>query len=240
MKCEWTIAAVASLVMGSLALGQASWEVVSPSDQVSLRLSLTTPGRAADYPADQRRLYYEVSWQGQRILAQSPLGIVCSDAVRRSSDDALTGTLQTGDFVDGLTFVSSTGTETIDESYTMPHGKSSNGQKRFREKIVTFKNADGALIQIVLRACDEGVAFRYQFPAGAGGDAKSCVSTEATGFRLPEGGKVWVHPYDEPGKYTPAYETYWSNGVNVGTASRARAGGRFRCCSARRIVPIGD
>ena len=103
MKCEWTIAAVVSLVMGSMALGQASWEVVSPSDQVSLRLSLTTPGRAADYPAEQRRLYYEVSWQGQRILAQSPLGLVCSDAVRRSSDDApstssgqaLTGTLRT-------------------------------------------------------------------------------------------------------------------------------------------------
>jgi alpha-glucosidase len=212
------MAAVASLVMTGLALGQASWEVKAPDDRASLRLSLAAPGRAADYPAAQKRLYYEVSWQGKRIVPPSPLGIVRAD----------------GDFVDSLTFVSATSTDTINEAYTMLHGKSSSCEKRFKEKIVTFKNAGGAQIQIVLRACNDGVAFRYQFPvsgqpttAGAGLKPALTVLSEATGFRLPEGGKVWAHPYDVPGKYTPAYETYWSNGVDVGTASPGKGGWAF-------------
>jgi alpha-glucosidase len=235
VKREWIVAAVASWVMASMAFGQASWEVVSPNEQVSIRLSLTTAGRAADYPAAQKRLYYEVSWQGRRVLPASPLGLVRSDAVRRSSDDgpstssgqALTGTPQTGDFVDDLTFVNATGTNTIDEAYTLSHGKASQCQERYKEKVVTFRNADGAPIQVVMRACNDGVAFRYQFPAGGAAGGKFTVGSEATGFRLPEGAKIWAHPYDVPGKYTPAYETYWSNGVGVGTASPTKGGWAF-------------
>ncbi len=242
MKNEWTLATMAGLVMAAVAWGQASWEVRAPDDQISLRLSLAAPGRAADYPAAQKRLYYEVNWQGRHVLPPSPLGLVCSrDQGSLTPDPRSPTPALTADFVDGLTFVSATGTETIDEAYTLPHGKSSRGGKRFKEKVVTFRNADGVLIQVVLRACDEGVAFRYQFP-GIGDQGSGVrdptpgprpltpeftVRSEATGFRLPEGGKVWAHPYDVPGQYTPAYETYWANGVTVGTASPLKTGWAF-------------
>jgi alpha-glucosidase len=211
VKNERTIAAVVTLVMASLVFGQASWEVESPNDRVSIRLSLAAPGRAADYPPAQKRLYYEVNWQGQRVIPPSPLGIVRGDA----------------DFVDDLAFVTATGTDTVDEAYAMVHGKSSSCRNRFKEKTLTFKNAGGAAVQIVLRACNDGVAFRYQFPGGAQTGTEYTVLSEATGFRLPEGAKVWAHPYDMPGKYTPAYETYWANGVNVGTASPSKGGWAF-------------
>jgi alpha-glucosidase len=224
VKREWKMAALVGLAMAGMALGQASWEVSSPNDRISLRLILAAPGKAADYPVAQKRLYYEVSCQGKRIVPGSPLGLMVGTTAGGSPED----------FVDGLTFVTATGTDTIDETYTLLHGKRSSCQNRFKEKIVTFKNPGGAQIQVVLRASNDGVAFRYQLP-GVGGQGSGVrqpkvevtVLSEATGFRLPENGKVWAHPYDVPGKYTPAYETFWSNGVDVGTTSPSKSGWAF-------------
>jgi alpha-glucosidase len=264
---ESAIAAAASLVMTVAAFGQTSWEAVSPNDRITIRLSLATVGRSADYPSGQKRLYYEVRCQGRSVIPLSPLGLVCiGDLGSGARDQGLGGgTLppdprsptpdSTLDFVDELTFVAATSAETLDETYTMIHGRSRNCENRYREKVVTFKNADGIAIQVVMRACDEGVAFRYQLPGdrgkasglrlqtggagvqGAGIRAQAAdprtlipeftVLSEATGFRLPEGSKVWAHPYDVPGKYTPAYEAYWSNGVNVGTPSPSKNGWAF-------------
>ena len=240
MKREWIVAVVAGFVMTGVGFGQASWEVKSPDDRVSLRLSLTMSGRAADYPAGQKRLYYEVSWQGRRILPPSPLGIVCSDAVRRSSDDALTGTLQTGDFVDDLTFVNSTGTDTVDEAYTMPHGKCSRCEERFKEKIVTFKNADGAPCRSFCGRAMTAWRFDISSRLMSRMETNARVLSEATGFRLPEGGKVWAHPYDSRASTPRPMRLIGRTASMSGPPRRAREGGRFRCSSAPTTAPSGD
>jgi hypothetical protein len=76
-----------------------------------------------------------------------------------------------------------------------------------------------------VRAYNDGVAFRYRFPDQSGD--KYTVTSETTGFRLPQDAKMWVHPYDKPSKYTPAYETYFVNGVAAGTASPTEFGWAF-------------
>ncbi|MBN1361230.1 MAG: glycoside hydrolase family 97 catalytic domain-containing protein [Sedimentisphaerales bacterium] len=202
-----TSALVALLAQGLLA--QTSWQVESPSDRVAIRLRLGVPGRTADYPVAQKRLYYDVTCRGETVVALSPLGITRSDQ----------------DFIDGLEYVKATGTNTVDETYTIPHGKRKVYQTRGKEKIVTFRNARGAKLEIVLRAYDDGVAFRYRFPEES--ETAHTVTGEATGFQLPAGGQIWAHPYDQPGQYTPAYETYYSSGVRVGTASSSPAGWAF-------------
>ena len=50
---------------------------------------------------------------------------------------------------------------------------------------------------------------------------------ERTGFRLPEGSRVWAMPFDEPSEYTPAYETFWQDSIPAGTPSPKAAGWAF-------------
>ena len=216
-----TIAVAASVLVVLYApslLAQASWRVESPNDQVAIGLRLTAPGKTADYPVGKKRLYYEVTCRGETVVALAPLGITRSDE----------------DLVDGLKYVRATGTDTIDETYTIPHGKRKLYRTRGKEKTVTFENARGAKVEIILRAYDDGVAFRYRFPEES--SKTYTVTGEATGFQLPAGGQIWAHPYDEAGEYTPAYETYYFNGVKVGTASPNRAGWAYPMlfCNAGR------
>lgn len=194
-----TVVVLASLA--TCAWGQAAWNVTSPDGGVSVEVRLTDPGQVADYAAGKVRLYYEVRSGGQVVLPLSPLGI----------------TRQDQSFVDGLRLVSASSVRTIDQTYAMLHGKRKVCRDHANEQTLTFENAGGAKLELILRAYDDGVAYRYRFPEN--GDRTYTVISEDTGFRLPQGGKVWAHPYDRASQYTPAYETYWVDGVDVGTAS---------------------
>ena len=142
-------------------------------------------------------------------------------------------------FVDGLKLVEAGAVKTIDETYTMTTGKRRACRNHANEQTLVFQNAGGAKVELIVRAYNDGVAFRYRFPEQSGD--KYIVTSEATGFRLPQDGKMWVHPYDKPSKYTPAYETYFVNGVAAGTrlAHRVRLG-VSRCSSARATAAAGS
>ena len=205
-------------LVGEVGLAQTTWELASPDGRAVISIRLTDPGRAADYPAGKIRLYYEAGYYGTVVLPLSPLGIARKDRA----------------FVDDLKLVEAGPVRTIDEKYTMLTGKRKDCRNYAREQTLLFQNPDGAKLELIVRAYDDGVAFRYRFPESS--SEKRTVTGEATGFRLPEGGKVWAHPYDKPSKYTPAYETYYVNGAVVGTASSIEAGWAFPAlfCTADR------
>ncbi len=200
---------VALVSLATCAWGQAAWNVTSPDGRTEIRLQLVAPGAVADYPARQSRLYYEVRHQGQTVLELSPLGITRADQA----------------FVDGLRFTAAGDEKTIDETYTLVHGKRKVCHAQAREKTLTFANGAGAKVEIVVRAYNDGVAFRYRFPGKS--DETYTVTGEATGFHLPAGSRVWAHPYDVPGVYTPAYERYCVGDMAVGTASPSETGWAF-------------
>ena len=68
----------------------------------------------------------------------------------------------------------------------------------------------------MLRAQDDGVAFRYRFPESTGG--RKTVVGEQTGFTVPDGATAWMLPRQPVGKYAPAYEDLFQQ-VGSGTAS---------------------
>ncbi len=184
------------------------WSVTSPGGNVTMTVALTSLGGEAGYP-DAVRLYYKVALQGRELVPFSPLGIVRQDAA----------------FVDGLTAVEATGATRVEESYVMPHGKRRVCRNDFTERTLTFANAQGAHVALVLRAYDDGAAFRYVFP---GNDATLCtVAEEATGLKLPAHTLAWIQPYDEASQWTPAYEPLYQNGIVAGTASPKKAGWAF-------------
>jgi len=202
------VAAFVALTLTQSACAQTGWTLTSPDGKVAIRVAL----------GDRSRLQYDVACDKQTVLSQSPLGISRRDQ----------------NFVDGLKFVEAGGIKIIDETYTMMSGKRKTCRNFANEQTLVFQNAGGARVELIVRAYNDGVTFRYRFPEQS--QDKHTVTSESTGFRLPTGGKVWAHPYDKSTKYSPAYETYYVNGVNVGTASANEAGWAFPllACTADR------
>jgi hypothetical protein len=190
-----------------------AWTLASPDGQLSVTLMLADLGGEADYPSDRTRLYYRIEHgQGARaceVLRASPLGILREDQ----------------DFVDGLKFVAADRIESLDETYTMWHGKRRVCRSLANQQAYTFENPAGARLQVVVRIAKDGVAFRYVFPETS--EAVRTVRSEATGFRIPEGAAAWIEPYQEPSKWTPAYEDYYQNGGPAGTSAPNAAGWAF-------------
>jgi hypothetical protein len=106
----------------------------------------------------------------------------------------------------------------------MPHGKRRLHQVRAREQTVELVTAAGARLEVVLRAHDDGVAFRYRFPEKD--PAARTVTGEETGFRLPAGASAWLLPHQPPSKYGPAYEDFFQE-VAAGTTAPTPSGWSF-------------
>jgi len=90
------------------------------------------------------------------------------------------------------------------------------------ELTLSFKNDKGSTIQLVLRAYNDGVAFKYVFPEKS--EKKYTINQELTGFKVSTNGKVWMQPYDVPSEWTPGYEQYYKNGIPIGTNSPNKEG----------------
>ena len=103
-----------------------------------------------------------------------------------------------GDFRSGLAFVRQS-RSVVNESYRLPVGKRSTYVDHANELELTFRKADQEL-RLVIRAYDDGVAFRYVLPGS--GDLE--IASEHTTFPLAGNGVTyWGQPH--PNNY--GYET---------------------------------
>jgi hypothetical protein len=150
---------------------------------------------------------------------------VSGDSAQTVIRSSLLG-LDTGEqpFTADFTFREAFAPTTIDETYRVITGKQSEIRNHAREQRLVFENVNGIPVVIVMRAYDQGVAFRYRFPEGA---ESYTVSGERTEFGVPEKGVVWIQPYDEITTYTPAYERYFKDAIPIGTTSENKEGWCF-------------
>jgi hypothetical protein len=155
-----------------------TWELESPDGRTAIVLSRFSNGR--------------LTWRALRgktiVIGDSPLGLRRADQL----------------FDEHLTFVRATSPTTINETYRTVYGKRLNHIVRGRERTISFMNAGGKPIDIILRAHDDGVAFRYRFP-DLDTIAKT-VTDELTGFAIPAGSTAWIQPQQPVSQYAPAYE----------------------------------
>jgi hypothetical protein len=198
---------------GSAAADDDRWTLSSPDGTLTLTVVLgQLPGGAAD-AAGQDRLYYTIDHgRGDaqcQVIGPSPLGITRDDQ----------------SFVDALQFVAAGRVLTIDESYQLVHGKRRECRVHAHRQVLTFQNAQGARVQLELHVADGGAAFRYGFPEED--DTQRTVTGEATGFRVPDGAVAWIQPYQEPSKWTPAYEDYFGHEVPAGQSAPSESGWCF-------------
>ncbi|HVD92647.1 MAG TPA: glycoside hydrolase family 97 N-terminal domain-containing protein, partial [Vicinamibacterales bacterium] len=196
---RWIIAALFILAArGASAQVSEPWSVASPDTHTAIAVERQPDGR----------LVWRVTRDAQPVLMDSPMGI-------RRADQA---------FDAGLTFVSASPVRNIDEHYTMPHGKRHDHHVVGRERTLTFANAAGAKLEVIIRAHDDGVAFRYRFPETAEG-VKTVVE-ERTGFHVPPRALAWMLPHQEVSKYGPAYEDFFTE-ASAGTRAPRPDGWSF-------------
>ena len=87
----------------------------------------------------------------------------------------------------------------IDETYTLPVGKVSVYHNNANEMTVHYANANGQILHLVVRAYNDGVAFRYAF----NNDEAMQVKEERTTLIVPETSNIWAMEYrnDSEGYY---------------------------------------
>lgn len=169
---------------------QKEWSAFSPDHSLAIKLS-----------NNNGTLSYQVLAGHEVLIRPSSLGIETSS----------------NNFLSNLSFVKTT-SKKIDKQYTLTIGKRKENHATANETSVVFKNENKTLLQIDLRAYNDGVAFRYQFP---GKGKNITVTNEATEFAVPTNGKAWFEPY------SPPYENVYTNGIAIGTNAKDSSGWAF-------------
>jgi hypothetical protein len=185
-----------------------TWKLTSPDKSISIILTHT---RLVEEKKNE--LSYQVLLETDsgsiEMINPSPLGIAREDA----------------NFTDQLTFHSEGEEIEFSDNYELISGKKRVVEYSGNELSVTFKNDSNQLLCVDLRALNDGVAFRYRFPEND--SLPYTVTGEITSFKIPLPGKAWIHPYDTITKYTPAYETYYTNGTDIGAKAPGGQGWAF-------------
>ena len=164
--------AVSTVLLIARQAAAEQWTVVSPNGSLSVTIVQAKPG---DPNGNEKNLYCRVDLDKREVLPPAPLGVTMQG--------------KQGDFTNRLTFVSQTH-RVIDETYPMPYGKKSMHRNHACEKTLVFKNSHGQTMHLIVRAYDDGAAYRYHFP----GDGQRQIVEEASGFRFPEGSTGWMQP----------------------------------------------
>jgi alpha-glucosidase len=157
---------------GSQSIGQ-SFQVKSPNEKLSIKVQFAKSGSTSE-------LTYEVGYLGKPIILNSALGIK-SGYVDWNKD------MNAGLY----------SSKTVDTTWTPVYGERSSYRDHFNESVISVKHISGDRreLRLIVRAYDEGVAFRYFFPEHPEGGNYLHITSEQTEFRVPEGTLGYFTPY---------------------------------------------
>jgi hypothetical protein len=105
------------------------------------------------------------------------------------------------DFSKELKFLKSSKPILINEQYAATHGKRSVCSNTANEVIVSLENPSKAKLNIIIRAYNDGIAFRYEFPEKQG---SFVVKDELTSYTIPQETTRWMEKWNaaNEGLYT--------------------------------------
>lgn len=172
------LALILAVASAGLAAHAQSATLASPDNQVQVEI----------HPAP---LTYSVTWHGQRVLEDSPLGL----------DLASTPKDQPG--TENFTLASQK-QRSEDQTTTPVWGKSSPIRNHYNELTLDLASANHTALTLIVRAYNDGIALRYRLPAAGG--SSFVVTRERTGFNFPGDPTVWATTY--PSFHTSTEQHY--------------------------------
>jgi len=128
-------------------------------------------------------LYYVLSRDGRSLLMPSMLGFEFKEARTLRDSLRITGTKRS----------------THDETWTQPWGEVARVRDHHNELRVSVEEtaAPRRRFDFVVRAFNDGIGFRYEFPAQPG-LTDFVISDELTQFNLADDAKAWWIPSNRP------------------------------------------
>ncbi|HSD06333.1 glycoside hydrolase family 97 protein [Flavobacterium sp.] len=81
----------------------------------------------------------------------------------------------------------------INEEYTALHGKRSKCTNTANEIVLYFENSSKAKLNIIVRAYNDGLTFRYEFPEKKG---LFTIEDELTSYSIPDKAERWLEKFD--------------------------------------------
>jgi hypothetical protein len=147
--------------------------VLSPNKKINVQL---VSAQAGDNEEWGLTVSYTSDDKTTGIFPQIRLGLVCNDA----------------DF-SKLKFINAGKPTVINEKYTVVHGKRSVCSNTATEVKVHFRNVSKLPFDLVIRAYNDGLAFRYELP----GTGRSYIVTdEVTSYDIPAATTRWLEKWN--------------------------------------------
>ncbi len=97
------------------------------------------------------------------------------------------------DFSMELIFLKASKPLLIKEQYSVLSGKRTHCSNSANEVVVFFENPNKAKLNLIIRAYNDGVAFRYEFPDKEG---SFVVKDEVTSYNIPKSTKRWLEKWN--------------------------------------------
>ena len=179
-------------------------QVTSPDGQVEARLRLDAEGRPR----------YSVRLRGGTLLESSPLGMATT----------------LGRWTRDLEVRSVSPVESVEDTYTLRHGKCRRCHYAANRRVVRLQNEAGRTLAVVFQVSNDGVAFRYRIPRQMD-PGRVTAFQEVTGFQFPPETTAWLMPMHDPAdgwqQTFPAYEGHYVRDAPVGQPSPTGVGWAF-------------
>ena len=162
------------IILNTLTVFSQKVMVVSPNQKINI-------GVYNKQNADMGEWYLKVSYinngKTSEAIPQIALGLSRADQ----------------DFSKELKFLKSGKPLTITEQYTVLHGKRTQCSNSANETVISFENPSKAKLNLIIRAYNDGVTFRYEFPEKEG---TFVVKDELTSYAIPAKTKRWMEKWD--------------------------------------------
>lgn len=158
-------------------------------------------------------LQYAISRDGKPVILKSGLGMQ----------------LEGADFEHHLTLLSTSAISSVADNYEMQVGKKRHATYLANQQTFSLQNDRRQKIDVVFRASNDGVAFRYVIADRTIAHKK--LLRESTDFTFDETAKAWMQPIAVAqtgwSNTNPSYEEHYNMDVAVGTPSPSPAGWVF-------------
>lgn len=159
----------------SLSMFSQAVSVTSPNQKVNVQLCNQHNGLWF------LKVIYNNGKKQFEVIPNIKLGLVCSE----------------DDFFNHLKFIKAGNPKTIHDEYAMMHGKRRRCSNLGNEVVISFENSGRVKFNLIIRAYNDGVVFRYELPEKG---SSYRVTDELTTFVIPDGTTRWLE------KFNPANE----------------------------------
>jgi alpha-glucosidase len=162
------------ILLGAVSAFSQRLSVLSPNQKVKINL-------LNEHNAEADGWYLTISYLDKgkvtQVIPRVDLGLSRSDQ----------------GFSKDLKFLKASKLQPVREEYQTPHGKRMHRSNVANEAIASFENPGGAKMNLILRAYDNGVAFRYEFPEKQG---TFVVKDEFTSYSVSLTAKRWLEKWN--------------------------------------------